>query len=225
MNILLMGCSWSVPNYFGLPGDPPETHSEFLLKALGHEVHNCGINAGSNLVSLERAKKYLKGEIINHPAMLGKIKKQNPNPIDLIIWFHTEPGRDIGVIDPAGKTISQQLTEICDVIYKNYSEFFNRLNCKTAIIGGCSDIHPLIHQYIKPDFCLPSWQTQLIGKGSMGFDMSAKATPTIEDVDFLNNALAVLDRMKTSAYFPDAGHPGEKAHKELIDTLINVFRL
>jgi hypothetical protein len=225
MNILLMGCSWSVPNYFGLPGDPPETHSEFLLKALGHEVHNCGINAGSNLISLERAKKYIKGEKINHPAMLGTIKKQNPDPIDLIIWFHTEPGRDIGVIDPAGKTISQQLTEICDVIYKRYSEFFNSLNCKVAIIGGCSDIHPLISQYIQPDFCLPSWQTHLIGKGSMGFDMSSKTTPTIEDVDFLNNALAVLERMKSSAYFPDGGHPGRKAHNELIDKLTDVFKL
>ncbi len=225
MNILLMGCSWAVPNYFGLPGDPPETHSEFLLKELGHEIHNCGLNAGSNLLSLERAKKYLSGEEIDHPAMIGRIKKHNPNPIDLVIWFHTEPGRDVGVINPTGKTINQQLNEICNVTYKSYADFFKNLNCKIAVIGGCSDIHPLIYQYIQPDFCLPSWQTRLIGKGSMGFGMSAKTTPTIEDVNFLDNALTVLDRMRASAYFPDGGHPGKKAHQELIDQLASVFKI
>lgn len=225
MQILLLGCSWSVPNYFGEPGDPAETHTEFLLKSLGHSVHNCGLNGGSNLQALNRARQYVQGNLIHHPAHIEQaIHWENPGDIDLVIWFHTEPGRDIDIISTEGKSIARQLNELCSIIYKQYAEFFNTLNAQVAVIGGCADVHPILYDYITPDFCLPSWQQKLLGASTMGFDLASGTTPTEEDIELIDNALKVIDLMKKSLYFPDNGHPGAAAHKELVELLAEKFK-
>ena len=126
----MIGDSWSVPNYHDPNGDPKETHIEFLLKNLGHTVHNCGMNGGSNFGTLDRAKVYLSGKGIGHPAHLpnqGMIRTDQEK-IDLVIWFHTEPYRDIHLISPTNKTIDQQLHEICGIIYREYKDFLDSLN-------------------------------------------------------------------------------------------------
>ena len=42
--ILLLGDSWGVPNYNGLPGISPDQHTEYLLINLGYEVVNFSMN-------------------------------------------------------------------------------------------------------------------------------------------------------------------------------------
>jgi hypothetical protein len=227
MQILIIGDSWSVPNYRDPNGDPKETHSEFLLKNLGHTVHNCGMNGGSNFGTLDRAKVYLSGKEIGHPAHLpnqGMIRTDQEK-IDLVIWFHTEPYRDIHLISPTNKTIDQQLHEICGIIYREYKDFLDSLNAKIAVIGGCSDIHDTLYEYITPDFCWPSWQKKLLGIGSMGFNLSSGTTPTENDIQLLDNSLKVIQAMMESSYFPDNCHPGKQAHKELVEALLEKFSL
>ena len=79
MNILIIGDSWGVPNYppYDLNlqhyGDPPETHTEFLLRAQGYKVTNCSIDASGNLKTILAGIKYAETE-----------------SVDWIIWFHTE---------------------------------------------------------------------------------------------------------------------------------------
>lgn len=227
MQILLLGDSWSVPNYRNKEADPKETHSEFLLTNLGHTVHNCGMNGGSNITSLDRAKEYLKGGVIGHPAHLPNQVMQLTSlvKIDLVIWFHTEPYRDIALITTENKTIDQQLHEICSIIYQEYKDFLDSLNAKIAVIGGCSDIYDTLYEYITPDFCWPSWQKKLLGIGSMGFNISSGTTPTENDIQLLDNSLKVIQAMIESSYFSDGAHPGKQAHKELVKALSEKFNL
>ena len=80
MNILILGCSFGVPNYYDThPTGMKKHHTEFLLRDKGHVVHNCSQNAGSNLQTLERANTYLSGLPIVHPAY-----HQNP-PTDQFV--------------------------------------------------------------------------------------------------------------------------------------------
>lgn len=226
MNILILGCSWAVPNYFGGEGDLPETHTEMLLKTLGHQVYNCAINGGSNMQSLNRARACIRGEPIQHPAYKTKIiQYTTPITIDLLVWFHTDLGRDTSIVNNIDCSIDQQLSKICNLVYKDYANFINELQCKVAIIGGCSDIHQSLYKYIQPNFCLPSWQKKLINASSMGFRFNLVKNPTKKDIEFLDNAKLVISLMKKSKLFPDNCHPGGIAHKELVDILSNVFNL
>jgi len=228
MNIMLLGCSWGVPNYYGLPGDPPETHTEFLLKQLGHQVYNCSQNAASNMVSFYRAKDFMEGIDIPHPAGMEweYIKGNSNTKIDLAIWFHTDPGRDVGFISTEDKSISTQLEEISSVIYDSFNVLFNELKCKVIIVGACADVHPCIDNYIKYDYLLPSWQQKLIGVSTGFFRLTTGLkVPSDEDITLTENAINVIDAMnKNRLIFPDGGHPGGIAHKELVE-LLNTYQL
>jgi hypothetical protein len=138
MNILILGCSFGVPNYYGgSPTGMKEHHTEFLLRDKGHVVYNCSQNAGSNLQTLERAKKYLNGMAIVHPAYHQNpptdqfvnqfIQCKNIKALDLIIWFHTELSRD-GIH--------------ANTVYSKFTEFFSTHNAKVAVIGGAGDVLP-----------------------------------------------------------------------------------
>lgn len=227
MNILLMGCSWGVPNYFGPPGDEPETHTEYLLKNLGHKVLNCSINGGSNLSSLHRVNEYfIEKKKIAHPTANPKFQEINYDPnfiVDKVIWFHTDPGRDAGIINRFNKSIETQLEEICRITYKKVAETFNQLKITNIIvIGGCADVHPCITDYMKLKFLLPSWQQELIGKSARTWNMeTGLPNPADEDISIIEKSLhAVYTLDKKRNIFPDGAHPGKTAHKQLIENLI-----
>jgi hypothetical protein len=226
MQILLLGCSYAVPNYFGPPGDPAETHTEYLLKNLGHTVHNCSMNGGSNLKSLSRAKDYLAGQPIKHPAHRDQtLCWKDPEKIDLVIWFHTDPMRDFKETAVSDLTLTEKLETVCKVIYQSYSMFLNQLNAKTAVIGGCADLHPTFYQYMVPDFCLPSWQTMLLGVGCQGVKFPMGGIPDERDLPLIESALKVIESMEKSSQFPDNHHPGKFAHQALVDLLSDKFQL
>lgn len=229
MNVLLMGCSWGVPNYFGPPGDDPETHTEFLLQNLGHKVLNCSINGGSNLSSLYRVNEYfIEKKDIAHPTAVPKFEdiKYDPNFIvDKVIWFHTDPGRDVVIINRYNKSIEKQLEEICRITYKKVAETFKQLKIKDiTVIGGCADVHPCITDYIKPKFLLSSWQQELIYKSARTWNMeTGLANPTDEDISIIQQSLdAIYTLDKKRNIFPDGAHPGKIAHKKLVEKLISL---
>jgi len=221
---MLMGCSWGVPNYQEITGESPESHLEFLLKNLGHTVYNCSQNAGSNMHSLCRAIDLLDGIDISHPTLdqsREMIKGCKDLKIDLVIWFHTDPGRDLGIIDNKNKSISDLIEEICSKTYQSYGSFFEHIKSKIVIIGACADIHPCIDNYIKYDFLLPSWQQELIGISTKFFRIeSGLKTPTAEDVQLIENTIAVINKMKENkVLFPDGCHPGKIPHQKLFNRL------
>ena len=231
MNILLMGCSWAVPNYFGPPGDPIESHMEFLLRRQEHVVFNCARNGASNLHSLDRAKELIfERNFIDHAGLPTHfIKIDGDIKFDLVIWFHTDPGRELkfdkDIIDNTNKSSREQLDELCAITYKEYNKFFEELNAKVIIIGGCSDLNPIIHDYIKTNFIIESWQQILIGKGSETFTIvSGSNPPADEDIEIVNETLEVAKLMNDRRdLFPDGGHPGRQAHLDLFNFIDKNF--
>jgi arsenate reductase-like glutaredoxin family protein len=86
MNILILGCSFGTANYANIyPGFPPHTHTEFLLKNLGHNVYNCSLYGSSNLQTIEQADAFLNGKALPYePYNYSSNLAKTPTNIDLI---------------------------------------------------------------------------------------------------------------------------------------------
>jgi hypothetical protein len=224
MNILILGCSFGVPNYYGgSPTGMKEHHLEFLLRDKGHVVHNCSQNAGSNLNTLDRAERYLNGLPIVHPACLvGKInslyqdqyiKCENVGPLDLIIWFHTEVSRD---------------TVDTNAVYKKFAKFFLDSKTKVAVIGGAGDVLPEFLTMYTPDFFISSWRRLILGKDVPLSNTLSNASSIdnsnlllTEKLKIVEDNLTLIELVEKSPHFFDGCHPGKGPHKDLLDRLIS----
>jgi hypothetical protein len=224
MNILILGCSFGVPNYYGgsLTG-MKEHHIEFLLRDKGYVVHNCSQNSGSNLNTLDRAKKYINGLPIVHPARHTNnanpryqdqfIKCENVGKLDLIIWFHTETSRDN--VDPT-------------VVYRKFANFFLETTAKVAVIGGAGDVLPEFLTMYTPDFFIPSWRRSILGKDvplsntlSSASSINNSSSTLTEKLKIVEDNLTLIELVKQSPHFFDGCHPGAWPHRDLVDQLIS----
>ena len=224
MNILILGCSFGVPNYYDThPTGMKKHHTEFLLRDKGHVVHNCSQNAGSNLQTLERANAYLSGLPIVHPAYHLNpqtdqfvdqfIECKNIEALDLIIWFHTELSRD-GIH--------------ANTVYSKFAEFFSAHNAKVAVIGGAGDVLPEFLTVYTPDFFIPSWRRLILGKDvplsntlSSASSIDNSNLSLTEKLKIVDNNLTLIELVKQSPHFFDGCHPGAWPHQDLVDQLIN----
>jgi hypothetical protein len=225
MIILILGCSWGVPNYFGEPGVPKEHHLEYLLSSAGHEVHNCAINEGSNSYTLSRAVNYIQGKLIQHPAYRDQqIPGKNIKP-DWTIWFHTELFRD--------RHLSPTILDynlIARKIYADYRDFFANVGGKVAVIGGAGDVLPCLSDYITPDFFIPSWRKFLLGNNTpisnnlqCGEFVNDNGISKISKLEMIEENLEIFSKLDKSNLFPDRIHPGTIPHRELFNQLKKIF--
>ena len=216
MNFLIVGCSWGVPNYSGQYGDPPDTHTEFLLKANGHGVINCAANGASNLQSLDRANLYLAGKSIRHPAFpefKTRLQLEDTDiKIDWVVWFQTAFLRDDQSVLPSDTLIK----DIAQLTYSRYQAFFKKLGAKVALIGGNSDLHPCYKDYVNPDFVVKSWRSMILGQDPVEFDLD---DPELE-FKFIDNEVRLQNLKNDNKFFPDNHHPGAIAHADLVEELL-----
>lgn len=217
-NILILGDSWGVPNHDVPRGAPANTHTEFLLKDLGYNVVNCARSGGSNIDSIERAFPY---------------------QVNWIIWFHTELTRDIDLITPTN--LNDTIDQLAHLTYQRAADLIKHTNAKIAIIGACATLHPLLFEYITPDFYIKDWVNVICNTNLPPLYATHKVTPKVykgmttknldyyikEDkqvlLDLYNDNLKRLIAMKQSGHFPDGGHPGIQPHADLINILKNTL--
>jgi len=232
MNILILGCSFGVPNYHGPPGANPEDHTEYLLKKSGHTVFNCARNAGSNLDSLHCADKFLSGKPIPHPVYRDRLLQTTPGQsIDWIVWFHTELFRDLGRLScPSGKFVSDA-KDLAHLTYSKYQNFQQQQNAKLAAIGGAGDLHESFSDYFNPNFVIPSWRSEILNINTVTShtlwqrDYFYKSKDLTQDkIKTLEDDLALLALMQNSDNFPDNYHPGATPHKHLVERLLQAFQ-
>lgn len=231
MNVLILGCSFGVPNYFGPPSPPPEDHTEFILRSLGHNVINCAKNGGSNLDSLKRARDFLAGRSVAHPAHRNQFVQGIANqPIDWIVWFHTELYRDFSVLPNKTNLYEHDSSALADVTYQAYKEFQNAIGAKLAVIGGAGDLHQCFDRYFTPNFVIRSWRSEILGTDIISsntlwqqeyFDHSKDSVE--QKLIHLESNLDLLDLMHASSDFPDNCHPGTRPHRELSEKLHTIF--
>lgn len=240
--ILLLGDSWGVPNYEGPPGDSPETHIEYRLRQLGYKVYNCSMNGGSNLTTIDLARKFLSGEpTVIEPIFLNNklytygqfttIDNKNPK-IDVIIWFHTEFFR-AHRYDFVNKTVAENVVEAANHDYQYVSDFIkNYPDAKLIVIGGQSiTVTPILLQYLKPDLLIEDWRSEILGTKMPEIhtltkpnDWVSRGPDSMEyKLDLLDKHKIVLDAMLSSPDFPDKCHPGGNAHAKLTERLHNLM--
>lgn len=230
--ILMLGCSYGVPNYFGLPGDPPETHIESLLTQAGHIVYNLSQNGGSNLNVISRVNEYLDGQEV--PGVTGgipagnvplTIKKPDDFGVDLIIWFHTSVLRDHR---PDHGTLSEQVLHLSHATYDEIFLLRKRLEYPPIIvIGGTAPIFDFYEEYGTGNLLIiKNWIADLLQQ-ELPSNHLVGAMSHMEDVtdehDILeqqvSDAELIQGLMRESDLFPDTCHPGAQAHSQLYERL------
>ena len=232
MNILITGCSFGVPNYFGPPGVPEEHHIEFLLKSLGYTVYNCSLNGGSNLQAIHRTEQFINGESIVHPAYKENqfVCLENiPTKIDLLLWFHTDILRDY-YSHCTGTTIDIATDKLANITYQKMANLLKTIDCKIAVVGGCSPINKIMYDYISPDFIIEDWKSEIVNE-TLPYVQSLGAMSVIENspdtLDYKNDVLTkheyILDKLRQSGHFPDGCHPGTYPHKNLSERLDKII--
>ena len=140
MNILILGCSFGVPDN----GCPAEMHTENQLRLLGHNVYNCARSGASNMESLTLGKKF--------------VEENTEINIDWVVWFHTELIREY----ESKANIKYDFETMAQITYTSYFNFVNSINSKVAIIGGAAPVYYSLFNYIKPDFCIPYWFEEIL---------------------------------------------------------------
>jgi hypothetical protein len=251
--ILIIGDSWGVPNYttskidlafVKKTNEPPETHTEYLLKDTGYKVYNCSLNGGSNCKTINLARKFLNGErVVLEPRHVGhnlnhsNIKtSRGPTysttidkdaTIDVIIWFHTDFFRG-PYYDPA-KNINDNIKYSAEKNYLLAADLFKQCpNAKIIVIGGQSPVYTeVLYDYITPDYLIQDWRSEIIGtKLPEVYTLSTlsiveKSPDTLDfKLDLLEKHQIIMDAMRNSPDFPDNRHPGTDAHKKLTERLI-----
>lgn len=244
MNILIMGDSWGVPNFYGPPGDEPETHISWLLDDAGYNIFNSAQNGSSNLRAVIRACKFAQGEEVTglilrpsgHPRRRYPItdpefiphdtlKRPDSCKIDCIIWFCTSLLRD----HTPGTQLEIQLAHIMHKTYQEIHSIRRSLDWpKLIAIGGAGPVDEYnLKQYGEVFYCIPDWRAELLGlemtehiSGALRI-LGECQTDNLEK--FISDAEVVIDAMNHSELFPDSAHPGKIAHKALFDRLIPVL--
>jgi hypothetical protein len=227
LHILIIGDSWGVPNYppeyYGLKdrihiGDPPETHTEFLLKAQGHRVTNCAINASGN-----------------HRTISEALMQASRLKIDWIIWFHTEMLRDshLDGLDRRPYRINELTEQIAQRIYPLFDQLRSKTGARTAVIGGQAPVLDSFHTYTQADWIKTDWRSEILCQQLP--QVHSLCTPHLLDTDLCRDPMEdrirlldqhklILDTMAASPDFPDLCHPGQRPHRKLVEELTDLWQ-
>lgn len=207
--IILIGDSWGVPNYHGSPGVPAELHTEFLLRKYGHEVINFSVNGSSNSHSIDNAEGYV---------IQG-------NKVDWIVWFHTDMIKDRNASDlNLPFTTKELIYNISKKVYTKFNKLIKQIQAKTFIIGASAAVLDNIDDYIKYDYIIRDWRSDIVGKNLplayahhyIDILEHKNNIDTLEDkIQILNAKSEIIKAMENSKFFPDKLHPGKDPHKEL----------
>lgn len=229
MHIVMLGCSFGVPNYRGF-GDGPEGHLQFLLQSSGHRVRNISKNNASNLQCMNLLQRYLSSQTVAMPVPWGEsIRRFENETVDYIIWFHTQILRDYFYFD-SYLPVEAAYSQLVHITYKKFFEISSQTNAKIIIIGGAGKVHPSISDYGKIHWCLPSMiesitstQIPLIDGVNRPDVLEKCPDPTHKKLEFLKKFQTVVDVLdKHSNWFPN-GHPGKSAHQWLFKNLTTHF--
>ena len=225
MKFFILGDSWGVGEYFlnnMVLQSVPNTGAGYWLESFGHSATNISAGSASNFGQLRHAYWTLKEN----------------NDYDYIIWFYTEPFRDIieTVINdpeeakiqypdfvptdfPDCKYITHQNLKYAQMIYDEFSIPFIVVGGQCKVPNEINDFNFCYHkiqnwaaELLELDFEFPNYtwfSWQKFTEIFNHFGLSEKQFIIDQDQD-LEKVKIILEKSKLSAKFPDNGHPGRQ---------------
>jgi hypothetical protein len=184
---------------------------EYYLIEVGHDVTNISCGGASN------------------KEILVKLQQLDLQRYDHIIWFQTDPIRDLRpygdkLVDTFDNLLTKQ-NSLLDSTYQTLNSFDKKIIC----LGGCSKLNldlinkytnllpviPSIPELLMPTFIHPKiWFSDWIDQSWRHFDVDSLDNlvynKTLQDSIFNNKEL----------FWPDGRHPNRHAHRKLFEYLI-----
>lgn len=215
--IWIWGDSWAEPIHDNpLPDSDPTGHITQLLINKNYNVTNYGKSGEDNLYSFHLCK--------NIPV------KEHP---DYIIWFHTECFR---TKEKTNKSwyIKDELKRLSESIYSQISSFIINSPAKLITIEGQSVVYQENYKKYLEDctyYFIKDWRSELVGKQLPECHfISCWHHLEHNCLDSYKTKLKILDDVKNIVnatadhyHFPDQGHPGNEAHKLLLDKILQII--
>lgn len=236
MKYIIIGDSWGMGEFVskGLWIEPvPDTGIEHYLREAGHNVDNYAVGSAGNF-----------GQLRN---LYWKLK-DNCN-YDFVVWFHTEPLRDIQqiIIDEPSEgqlyfpdfninSWKDSLHYITQVNYDYAQKIYKEFNIPFIVIGGQSPVDPIINNYKFAYIRIDNWLAQLLNIDFKVFPSTIGSWHKIEKIlkhygvdlkkfiventDELETIIRIENLAKDSELFPDNAHPGRECFKKLAQKLL-----
>lgn len=239
MRFFILGDSWGVgewqrPN--GVFEPVPNTGLDFHLSQAGHTVTNVAQGSAGNFGQLRHTYWTLK---------------ENAS-YDYIIWFHTESIRDIEEIliaDPDEGArhfpdfdISNWETGLDYLDHENYvyaQMIWEEFQIPFIVIGGQCSVNPLINKFSFAQHVITSWLAELLeldyvppkntffSWGKIERILAHYNISTRQFIQENSESLDLADKIckiaKTSALFPDDGHPSSVCYQQLAHRIIKLI--
>ena len=211
----------------------PNTGLDFYLKQLGHSTTNASAGSASNFGQLRNAYWRLKED----------------SDYDYIVWFHTEPIRDIveTVIDDPNEALNQYPDFKSIKNYLTALEYINKCNYNFAqqriyaefqipfiVIGGQGRIDESINNFTFAHYKIYSWTQELL-KMNRNPPMNALAWQRSlevfdhfdynrqEVIDEIKSAEEYRNLLKLSPLFPDDTHVIRSEYEKLAHRIIKML--
>lgn len=215
--IWIWGDSWAEPIWDNpLPGSDPSGHITQRLKDNNFQVKNYGKSGEDNLYSLNLCRDL---SIKEHP--------------DYIIWFHTDCFRSKSK-DSRLWYIDEELDRLSKFIYKQVADFISKSNSKLIVVEGQSVVHKNNYKNFLENhvyFLIKDWRSELVNMqlpechfistwhhlDHNCLNSTSEKMKILDDVEIINNATA------NHYHFPDQGHPGNNAHKLLLEKILQII--
>jgi hypothetical protein len=230
MNVLISGDSWSCGEW----GDPIPGQNYYqniqgvrhgglvqYLREDGHDVQLIGQGSSCNLTQVTRMYE------------LGKSLKK----FDRIIWFHTDPLRDVAEKDIANslQSLEQQKRTLDRKQYQRLQE----LNREILCLGGCSPINEDINDYSNLRVIIYDLQAWLLpGRETIDplgrwwryqapdLDLLSKFEHTEQLLQaHIKRARDQANTAERELFWPDGLHPNREAHLRIYNHMkkIGIF--
>ena len=240
MKFFIIGDSWGQGEYPLTPNDDlssiPNTGLDFYLTQLGHTVKNNSKGGACNFGQLRHAYWTLKDSV--------------DCDYDYIVWFHTEPVRDIVehvIDDPVDgpiqypefssiKDINQAMQYINECNYRYAQDIiYQEFQIPFIVIGGVGRVEESIDRFEFARYKIYSWTEELLNleyrlpRNQMRWHrwhevfstFSYDRAQTLEELDAVSNFQQLL---KKSPLFPDDMHVIRTEYEKLAHRLLEIVK-
>jgi hypothetical protein len=233
MKFLIIGDSWGIGEYKidrQIMTAVPDTGIDYYLQQLNHTATNLSAGSACNFGQLRNARTHLDDIC---------------NDYDYIIWFHTEPIRDVPdtIIDDEidGPKQFPEFAKIKDfdqameyINYQNYKfaqSIFDQHKIPFITIGGVGRLSKSIDDFFFSKIKIYSWSQELLNcklELPVNFFSRVRLEETFEKFNFdqetviahLELTRRAQEEFKKSDLFPDNAHVHRSEYKKLATRIL-----